>query len=229
MGTWTSLVAPTIPAVPYSHMDDEDATLFYDTMAELLTYANQVLRLVDAPLVALHGGDERILGFGTVVSEALWQRRWVIDEFVSGNPLGVPTGHLRLAATWRHAVHDAFTCVAANADAMLCVNDERAFAVGAMCGNADGHVHAIPSLMLLTLLPFGDGIVTDSKTLHLSDTVYPGMEPTVAQFARDALGRGVITTSTQLVAYEREHRGVSHISPSWQRVIDDHLERLRRA
>ena len=33
--------------VPYSHMDDDDATLFYDTINALLVYANNRLGIVD--------------------------------------------------------------------------------------------------------------------------------------------------------------------------------------
>lgn len=218
-----------VNCVPYSHMDEADERLFYDTMAELLTYANQVLGLVDAPRVALHGGDERLLGYGSVVSDALWQNTWIVDDFVRTNPLGVEPEHLEVARPWRHAVRDLFTCISANADAATYMNAERAFVVGAMRGPADEHVHVIPSLMLLTLLPFRGGIVTDSKTLHMADRVRPGTERLLAQDARDALERGAIATSAELIAYEQTHRGSNQISPRFQRMIDEYLTGLRRA
>lgn len=215
--------------VPYSHMDEADERLFYDTMEELLTYANRVLGLVDAPRVALHGDDERLLGYGSVVSDALWQNVWIVDDFVRENPLGASPEHLEVARPWRHAVRDLFTCVAANADAAVYMNADRAFVVGAMLADADAHVHAIPSLMLLTLLPFKGGIVTDSKTLHLADELRPGMERLVEQEARRELRRGALSTSAELIAYERTHRGMDQISPRFQRVIDEYLAGLRDA
>lgn len=215
--------------VPYSHMDEDDERLFYDTMEELLTYANQVLNLVDAPRVALHGDDERLLGYGSVVSDALWQRPWIVDDFVRENPLGVSRAHLEVARPWRNAVRDLFTCVGANADAAVYMNTDRAFVVGALRGPADQHVHAIPSLMLLTLLPFKGGIVTDSKTLHLADELRPGMRTLIERDARKALRRGAVTTSAELVAYARTHRGTDQISPRFQRMIDEYLSELRSA
>ncbi|WP_455140058.1 hypothetical protein [Thermophilibacter sp.] len=219
----------TLDRLPYSHMDEADEHLFYDTMEELLTYANQVLHLVDAPRVALHGDDDRALGHGSVVSDALWQRPWIVDDFVRENPLGVSRAHLEVARPWRNAVRDLFTCIGADADAAVYMNAERAFAVGALRGPADQHVHAIPSLVLLTLLPFKGGIVTDSKTLHLADELRPGMGALIERDARRALRRGVVTTSAELIAYAQTHRGVDQISPRFQRIIDEHLSALRDA
>lgn len=213
--------------VPYSHMDERDEALYYGTLDELLTYANQALGILDEPSVSLHGDDERLLGYGAVVSEELWRHRWVIDDFVGTNPLGVTREHLEVARLWRHAVHDIFTCIDANADYALYMNGRRVFAVGAMRGDADSHVHAIPSLMLLTLLPFRGGIVTDSKTFHLSSEPAPGALPLIARQTSELMGAGVVSTAAQLVAYERAHRGESQISRSCQRAIDAHLAQLR--
>lgn len=215
--------------VPYSHMDETDERLFYDTLAELLTYANQVLRLVDAERVALHGSDDRLLGYGSVVSDALWQNTWIVDDFVRENPLGVEREHLEVARPWRHAVRDIFTCIAASPDGATYMNADRAFVVGAMRGPADEHVRAIPSLMLLTLLPFRGGILTDGKTLHLADQLRPGALEAVERDAWAALCRGAITTASGLIAYERAHRGLSQISPRFQRMIDEYLASLRHA
>lgn len=215
--------------IPYSHMDQADEQLFYNTLAELLTYANQVLGLVDAARVALHGGDKRLLGYGSVVSDALWQNTWIVDDFVRENPLGVNPEHLAAARLWRHAVRDAFICIGADTDGAVYMNADRAFVVGAMRGPADEHIHAVPSLMLLTLLPFKGGIVTDGKTLHLANELRPGMLELVTQDARTALCRGIITTSAELISYEQAHRGTNQISPRFQRMIDEYLTGLRYA
>lgn len=119
-----------------------------------------------------------------MVSEELWRHRWIIDDFANTNPLGVARDHLEVARPWRHAVHDAFTCIDANEDYALYINDHRAFAVGAMRGNADAHVHDIPSLMLLTLLPFKGGVVTDGKTVHLSRRPIPSALGLIARQGR---------------------------------------------
>lgn len=214
------------PRVPYSHMDEHDEDLFYETLAELLTYANRVLGVVDEPTASLRGDDRHLLDRGAVVSEELWRHRWIIDDFADTNPLGVAREHLEVARPWRHAVHDAFTCIDATRDYALYMNDCRAFAVGAMRGNADAHVHGIPSLMLLTLLPFRGGIVTDGKTIHLSRSPMPGTLGLIAQQARELVRAGVITTADELVAYERAHPGESQVSTRLQRTIDAYLSQL---
>lgn len=212
--------------IPFSHMSAEDADLFYGTMAELLTYANRVLKIVDVPEVSLHGKDRQQLGYGAVVSDALWQNRHIIDDFVRTNPLDVAPEHLEVARPWRHAVRDAFTCVEATRDWALYENGRRVFAVGAMRGNADSHVHAVPSLMLLTLLPFRGGIVTDGKTFHLAGAPRPWARPLVRRRTRGLVKAGVVSTTNQLIAYDQGHPGESRISGHWRRIIDDYMASL---
>ena len=149
---------------PYSHMDEKDARLFYSTMNALLVYANERLHVIrperlherpNAPLMLYtHGGQ---------VAEELWKNRRIVEDFVSDNPAGLSDEQLECASQWRHALRDMFTAVDANADRAIFMNRDRLFAVGASQDPADSHVHHIPSLMLLTLLPFKGGIVTDGK------------------------------------------------------------------
>lgn len=219
--------APAIVTyVPYSHMDERDADLFFDSLAALLTYANRRLGVVQAERVSLRGGCTSQLDRGAVVSEALWTNRGIIDDFVRDNPLGLTGESLDVVRPWRHAVRDVFTCIAADPDSALYMNDRRVFAVGALTRDADAFVHAVPSLMLLTLLPFKGGIVTDSKVVHLGDEPAPGALPLIAQQARDLLSIGVISHAHELVAYGRRFDGMNQISRAMQGRIDEHLSSL---
>jgi hypothetical protein len=51
---------------------------------------------------------------GSVVSEALWGHRELIDAYVRKNPLGVTPDQLDVIRPWAYAVRDPFTCVSAS-------------------------------------------------------------------------------------------------------------------
>ena len=92
---------------------------------------------------------------------------------------------------------------------------------GASQDPADSHVHHIPSLMLLTLLPFKGGIVTDGKTIHLSPRPAPWALPLIAEQLRDLCTLPIVETSEQLVAYASEiPDGENRLSRSFQKEVD---------
>ena len=207
---------------PYSHMDEKDARLFYSTMNALLVYANERLHVIrpervherpDTPLMLYtHGGQ---------VAEELWKNRRIVEDFVSDNPAGLSDEQLECASQWRHALRDMFTVVDANADRAIFMNRDRLFVVGASQDPADSHVHHIPSLMLLTLLPFKGGIVTDGKTIHLSPQPALWALPLIAEQLRDLCALPIVETSEQLVDYASEiPDGENRLSRSFQKEVD---------
>ncbi|HBO61124.1 MAG TPA: hypothetical protein DD645_00220 [Olsenella sp.] len=212
----------TAAVVPYSHMDEEDSGLFYDTMNALLVYANRRLRVVrEDELRERPGAPHMLYEHGGQVAEALWRHRSLVDDFVLENPAGLDEEHLACARPWRHALRDTFTCVGANADAAAYMNRDAVFVVGAMQDDADAHVHAIPSLMLLTLLPFKGGIVTDGKTLHISQSPASWAVPLMAQRARELAGSRLVSTAGQLLDYvRRTEGGGSRVNRRIQRAVD---------
>lgn len=207
---------------PYSHMSDRDARLFYSTMNALLVYTNERLHVV-APerLRERPGAPCMLYENGGQVSEALWRNRSLVDDFVRDNPLDLSPRQLEIARPWRHALRDMFTCVDANADRAIYMNQDRLFVVGASQDPADAHVHHIPSLMLLTLLPFRGGILTDGKTLHLSQEPQPWAVPYIAEQLAELASRRPVATAAQLLAYTR---GIpddeNRVTERFQRDID---------
>lgn len=207
---------------PYSHMDEADARLFYSTMNALLVYANERLHVV-APESLRERPENPVMLYenGGQVSEELWKHRALVDDFVRDNPLGLSERQLSVARPWRHALRDMFTVVDADEDRAIYMNDERLFVVGASQDPADAHVHHIPSLMLLTLLPFKGGIVTDGKTLHLSPEPVPWALPLIARQVAEAAGYRPVSTSRQLVAYAREiPDDENRLTERFQRMVD---------
>lgn len=208
--------------VPYSHMSDDDARLFYTTMNSLLVYANQRMCVVDPrALVEREGAPCMLYEHGGQVADALWRNRGLVDDFVRDNPMRLGDAHLACARPWRRAVRDAFTIVAADADSIVCMNQDHLFVVGAMQDPADAHVSAIPSLDLLTLLPFKGGIVTSGMTIHLSCEPAPWAVPLIAGQARELSRRTVISGADQLEAYGGLiPDGENRVSPRFQAEVD---------
>ena len=208
--------------VPYSHMDDDDATLFYDTINALLVYANNRLGIVDpSELHERSGAPCMLYEHGGQVADTLWRNRQLVDDFVRDNPLHLPQDHLDCARPWRWALRDMFTVVDANEDSVLYMNRTHLFAVGASQDPADSHVHHIPSLMLLTLLPFKGGIVTSGMTIHLSQEPASWALPLIAQQAKEFCTRTIIATSGQLTAYGRKvPDGENLVTERFQREVD---------
>ena len=207
---------------PYSHMSDKDARLFYATMNALLVYTNQRLHVVNPDaLNPRPGNPDMLYTNGGRVSETLWKNRFLIDEFVRDNPLGVSQAQLELAHSWRHALRDMFTVIDADENRALYMNDDRIFVVGASQDPADAHVHHIPSLMLLTLVPFKGGIVTDGKTLHLAPQPAPWAIPAIGEKIAELAAHRLIATSHQLEAYARDvPDGENRLTERFQRAVD---------
>lgn len=189
---------------PYSHMSEKDARLFYSTLNALLVYANERLHVVAPDLLRQRPGAPCMLyENGGQVSDALWQNRALVEDFVRDNPMGLAPRQVQVARPWRYALRDMFTCVDANADRAVYMNRDRLFVVGALQDDADAHVHNIPSLMLLTLLPFKGGIVTDGKTLHLSPRPHDWAVPLIGEELAYLASRRPVATAAQLRAYGR--------------------------
>ena len=193
-------------AVPYSHMNWDDACLVYSTLNELLTYANARLGIVKDVPIRIDGDDLERKHDAARVGEMLWRNRWLIDEFVDHDPAGLGPERLALAAQWRHAVRATLTVMAADCDYVLYMGDDALFVVGAMESGADFAVHSLPSLALVTLLPFRGGIVVDGKIIRLSDEPVPEAVPIMVARCRELLLDGsVVSTAGELAAYCDSH------------------------
>lgn len=207
---------------PYSHMSDDDARLFYGTMNALLVYANQRLHVVKpSSLRPRPGCPDMLYVNGGRVSDALWLNRAIIDDFVRDNPLGLSPAQIETARPWRHALRDMFTVIDADEDRTLYMNQDRIFVVGAAQDPADAHVHHIPSLMLLTLVPFKGGILTDGKTLHLSPRPASWAIPLIGEEIARLAAHRPIATAHQLEVYARDiPDNENRVSERYQRIID---------
>ena len=211
---------------PYTHMSEEDCELFYPTMNKLLIYANERLGVVPADkLKERPEGPHMLYEHGGQIAEELWKNRSLVEDFARDNPAGLSRDVLDCVRPWRHALRDMFVCVDADADRTILMNQDRLFVVGAMQDPADAHVHHIPSLMLLTLLPFKGGIITDGKTIHLSPKPKPEAVPAIAQQMANLCARPLVRTARQLLSYTRTiPDSENRVTPRFQREVDKAFE-----
>lgn len=215
---------PTILALlPYAHMDYEDGCLFYQTMNALLTYANRTLGVTDEREVVIDGGQRERQNVGARVGEMLWRNREVVNDFVDTNPCGLSREHVDTARHWYYAVRDLFTCIYADEDGLLLMNSEAIFAVGAMEQEADALIHSVPCLMIVTLLPFKGGIVTDGKVIHVSDKPKPEAAQCISRQISELIGLGVISTSQELIDYSKGITDEEWLPPDILRQLDEAL------
>ena len=207
--------------IPYSHMDWDDACMFYEALNSLLTYANRRLGVVDGDDIVIDGDDFGAKRDAVRVGEMLWRNRWVIEEFVKGDPGRLGKARLAMVDGWRHAVRATLTCMGANPDFALYMADDALFVVGAMESAADFFVRSLPSLVLVTMLPFKGGIVVDGKVMGLSDEPVPGAVESMTESLRGLLREGrVVSTASELVAYCDTHDGGNLVPASTQAWLD---------
>lgn len=201
----------------------DDADLFYRTLDGVLTYANERLRLVERDKVTLCSESREELDDGGRVSDRLWLDRALVGEYVERNPYEVPEEQLDVAAPWRYALRDVFIIVRAAEDHILAMNRDALFCVERLEAPADRHVRAVPSLALLTLLPFKGAIVTDSKFIHLEDEMDPSLIGNIRESAHEFAHSGVVSGADALVRYSRELPDANRVPESWQRQLDEVL------
>lgn len=205
----------------------EDTKPFYQAMDHLLAYANKKLRTVDEEHPTLCGPDRKAGVAGAVVSEQLWVRRWMVDDYVKTNPLQVSDAELEIVAPWRYAYRSAFVVVEATPDHLLLLDQDRAFCVRNVGIPADVGVRAIPCMAALTLLPFKGGIVTDSKYLRLDDDISASDVQELRQAARELTELGVIASAGELIAYSSQMPDGDLMPKIWQPIVKETYAALR--
>lgn len=110
-------------------------------------------------------------------------------------------GHTQGPSGQGRVLRDVFVCIDAKPDCLLCMNEDRLFAVSALNGPANMQVHEVPCLLLLALAPHAGRIVMDGPVTCLARTLRPGGRQLVADWLERAAARGVIDSAEGLLAY----------------------------
>lgn len=201
----------------------EEAELFYRSLSGLLTYANGKLGVVSAESITLHTRDGAQQANGARVSERLWLNRSLVDDYVKENPYHVDDEELETVSPWRHALRDVFIAVDAHEEHALYMNGDALFCVNRLQARANRSVRAVPSLALLTLLPFKGVVVTDTKFIRLRQSMDEIESSEVFETARTLAQKGVVSRAEQLVAYSSALPDENRVSEYWQLSVDKKL------
>ncbi len=201
----------------------EDAELFHRALSGLLTYANGKLGVVEAQGITLHTRDKAEQADGARVSERLWLNRPLVDDYVRENPLGADEEELQIVSPWRHALRDVFIVVDAHEDYALYMNGDAVFCVNRLATRANRSVRDVPSLALLTLLPYKGVVVTDTKFIRLRQSLDAVQVSEVLETARTLAQSGVISRAEQLMAYAGALTDENRVSEYWQLSVDKKL------
>lgn len=182
---------------------------FYRIMNSLLSYANAIIDISSSEDVRLDSRDPFELSEASLVLDALWENPDIVDEFVHHNPDGFGEDDLAIVRGWRHPLTDAFVFVDAEGDFATAMNTRRLFIVGSLNRRISSLVRAVPSLVVLTLLPYRGQIVTDGRVIHLSDHPKPDSGPRIAQLISNVAVHEPIASADELIAYMQAQPGSS--------------------
>lgn len=222
MSTYIEQEGQDVVLIPMSptRMDAQEADDFYSTLEALATYANGLLHVVREQPLRLRGDSRAELDETSRVLERLWINRWIVRRFVEKNPAGLPGRCLEMALPWEHAFRDVFVVADACPWHVLLVNDDRAIAYGEGVGQANALVREVPSRVLLTLLPYKKGIVTDTRMMRLADE---DDAIDLAEFVPKAnalIQRGVLASAEELIEYSDSRAWNNYVLEPWQEKID---------
>lgn len=201
----------------------EEAELFYRSLSGLLTYANSKLGVVAAQSITLHTRDAAEQADGARVSERLWLNRSLVDDYVKENPYNACDEQLQTVSPWRHALRDVFIAVEASEGHALYMNGDAVFCVNRLQARANRSVRSVPSLALLTLLPYKGVVVTDTKFIRLRQSMDEVESPEVIETARALAQKGVVSRAEALVAYSSALPDENRVSEYWQLSVDKKL------
>lgn len=188
---------------------------FYRVMNPLLDYANDTLGTSPLETVRLDATDPCELDEASLVLDALWTHPELVSSFVRENPAGLSEQDLEIARGWRHPVTDAFVFVDAEGDYATAMNAERLFVVESLVRRISSQIRAIPSLAVLTLIPYRGQVVTDGRVIHLSDRPRPDATSVISRLLSRATLHGPITGADELLAYAATHPASSKPERSW--------------
>lgn len=201
----------------------EEAEVFYRGLGRLLTYANSKLGVVGAQDITLHTRDKARQADGARVSERLWLNRSLVDDYVRENPYGADEEELQAVSPWRHALRDVFIALDAEDDHALYMNADAVFCVNRLEARACRSIRSVPSLALLTLLPYKGVVVTDTKFIRLRESMDEPETAEILETARTLAQKGVVARAEALVAYAGALPDENRVSEYWQLSVDKKL------
>ena len=194
-------------------LDSQDVKRFYNIWWSLLKFVNaqrKVLSKFETPPIAKSVKPERAVK----IRDVLWKEDALLDQFISENPIKLPSEDLQLIASWKHRIVGNFYILKHLKKYCIFLGESpnlHAYGVqGLVSPLADTVPPYLPLYVRAVLLPFEGKIIYDGLISSYSLHFGPGIRADMKMWLRDAEEReGIITSllpkGKSVSADESEH------------------------
>lgn len=139
----------------------EEAGLFYEMFLPLLDYVNENYHVTTE---TVHFTGERVdPGEAAEVAHFLWERTWIIDDYLAGAAL--PEEQCEIILSWKRCVSGTFIIERHLKKGSIFISDDNdsVYLVNGIIDSWEEMFSGIPTPMIIkaTLLPFRDVIISD--------------------------------------------------------------------
>lgn len=139
----------------------EEAGLFYEMFLSLLDYVNENYHVTIEPI---HFTGERVDPRDAAeVAHFLWERTWIIDDYVAETTL--PEEQREIILSWKRCISGTFIIERhlKKGSVFIDTNNDSVYLVNGIIDSWEEMFSGIPTPMIVktTLLPFRDVIISD--------------------------------------------------------------------
>ena len=140
----------------------EEAGLFYEMFLPLLDYVNENYHVT---METVHFTGERVdPGEAAEVAQFLWERTWIIDDYLAGAVL--PEEQCEIILCWKRCVSGTFIIerhLKKKGSIFISDDNNSVYLVNGIIDSWEEMFSGIPTPMIVkaTLLPFRDVIISD--------------------------------------------------------------------
>lgn len=219
---------PPSAAHSASVLADNELLSFYSCLNALINYTARTLGLelygvkpaIDAPSEQERTAASRIL-------DIVWERPYLIGDYVSENPDDLPAYLLNTIAPWRHALRDIFICLEQDWHRITAINADCIFEVASLGTPIETLVGKMPALAILTLLPYKGRLVCDGRVVHLSNKTKLGASNVIDNQIAQASQHPLITTPAELISYTTTLPATHNVITSFCNVLALHPKPIK--
>lgn len=181
---------------------DDESDLFYEAWLPLLTFVHEQTGLAPE-LRGRRPNDPLSSQQAATLRDRLWQDDSLRRAFVTKNPYGLRDECLVLVRSWEHRVSDTFVLINFDREGRgIFLAKDQAYAVLGLKSELFDIVpeDALPRMLVTTLLPFGDRIITDGLMSVYNVLIGPNMRGNYRREYQAFKARKVIRTRLPIEA-----------------------------
>ena len=141
-------------------LKSEDAGLFYEMFLPLLDYVNENYHVIAEPIK--FAGESVDPRDAAEVAHFLWERTWIIDDYLAGTAL--PEEQREIILSWKRCISGTFIIERHLKKGSVFISDDNdtVYLVNGIIDSWEEMIPApTPMIVKATLLPFRDIIISD--------------------------------------------------------------------